>query len=148
MAHTVKTNRVWVKQEKQIVKLLYKKGFLDTLNPIEIEDLYWAEFKRDTKKYKLKDGTKWLNHLPEIYFCTCDYWGEYDEHAVVDNIIENLIWDGISENTLAENSQCNCIWLSKFKYKGRRWFIKYLKSLPTKRCDCQINKILYYNQDR
>ena len=37
MSRTPKSNRVWNKQEKRIVRLLYRKGFLS-----DIPDLYWA----------------------------------------------------------------------------------------------------------
>lgn len=145
MAHIEKINRVWVKQEKQIIKLLYKKGLIDTLNPISIEEFYWQFYKRDKihKKYRYKNGTKWINYLPEIHFCTYDYWGEFDEHAVVDVIIENLIWMGIEERPIVSNPTE----LSTFKYKGRRWFIKYLKTLPTVKCDSKINKVLYLKKE-
>ena len=47
MATNPKIKRLWIKQEKRIVKLLYKKGFL---KDFKVEDLYWAEFSWFNKK--------------------------------------------------------------------------------------------------
>lgn len=49
MSKTPKINRVWNKQEKRIVRPLYRKGF-----DIDLSNLYWASYKKTGKKYRRK----------------------------------------------------------------------------------------------
>jgi|GEM_PF-6748206 hypothetical protein len=49
MSRTPKINKVWNKQEKRIVRLLYRKGF-----EIDLSTLYWASYKETGKKYRHK----------------------------------------------------------------------------------------------
>lgn len=143
MSRTPKSNRVWNKQEKRIVRLLYRKGFLS-----DMPDLYWASYKKTGKRYKNKGSSfSWHGYLDEVYYCTWDYWGECDEHPLVDGIIGNLIDKDISDSVFKEcgYDYRKAMKHSLFQYKGRRWFIKYLRGMPTVRCDSKINKILRVN---
>lgn len=84
MSRTPKINRVWNKQEKRIVRLLYRKGF-----DIDLSNLYWASYKKTGKKYRRKGSTfSSSGYRDEVYFCIKDYWGEYDEYSLVDRFIE------------------------------------------------------------
>lgn len=139
MSRTPKTNRVWNKQEKRIVRLLYRKGF-----DLDLSNLYWASYKETGKKYRHKGSTfSYTGYRDEVYFCTWDYWGECDEHSLVDCFIEMTTWENVPADVL---KNCDDMWkvysLSNFQYKGRKWLIKYLSALPTVRCDSKINKIL------
>ena len=132
----VKQIKLWKKQEKRIVKLLYKKGLL---NNFKLKDLYWECFKRQkTPKRKNKSGYKFLRYFPEIHFGTVDYWGDGDEHSLVDYILDEMYWD----NTIKGTEDGSGYPDSSFKYKSRKWFIKYLNSLPSKKFNNNINKIL------
>jgi len=69
---TVKIKRRWVKQEKRIVRLMYKKGLLSEFN---INDLYWAEYYWVRKKtYKTRAhhyGDKRYRfpvYMPEVHY--------------------------------------------------------------------------------
>ena len=54
MSTNSKEKRLWIKQEKRIVRLLYKKGFL---KDFKVSDFYWAEYHwSNNKKYKSKYG--------------------------------------------------------------------------------------------
>lgn len=140
---TPKIHRKHIKEEKRIVKLLYKKGLL---KDYKLNNLYWASYKWFGKK-----TYKWGKHrfpvfLPEIYFCTTDYWGECDEHALIDHIIEGLIWEKVPEiEKMKEMS--DVFSLSTFKAISRTDFIQYLSALPTVVFDSKINKILKYNEN-
>lgn len=139
MSKTPKTNRVWNKQEKRIVKLLYRKGF-----DIDLSNLYWASYKKTGKKYRHKGSTfSYPGYRDEVYFCTWDYWGECYEHSLVDSFIEMTTWGNIPDDVL---KNCDDMWkvysLSNSRYKDRKRLIKYLSALPTVRCDSKINKIL------
>lgn len=143
MSRTPKINRVWNKQEKRIVRLIYRKGFLS-----DMPNLYWASYKETGKKYKNKGSSySWYGCLDEVYYCTWDYWGECDEHPLVDGIIDNLTAKGIPDSILEDcgYDYYKAMKHSSFQYKGRKWFIKYLEGLPTIRCDSKINKVLKIN---
>lgn len=143
MSKNFKVVRAWKKQEKRIVLLLYRKGLLS----IPIENLYWAKYKRYGKKFRSKYSKRKLEcFLPEIYYSTWDYWGEFDEHPLVDDIIDRLTGDGIPDDIFEEcgYDYFRAMRYSSFQYKGRKWFIKYLSSLPTVRKDSKINKFLKY----
>lgn len=126
--------RLWKKQEKQLVKLLYRKGLLD----FKLEQLYWESF-HVLNIQKRKHGNKYKRHIyaPELHFSTVDYWGECNEHSVVSSIIEAFYWDDSIDYEI-DNVKVE----SSFSYNGRPQLIKYLKTLPTKRIDSKINKVL------
>jgi hypothetical protein len=129
--------RRWIKEEKQLVRLLYRKGFLSR----KVNDLYWAEYHFTGKKIKYK-GCKFSHTLyfPEVHYCTVDYWGEADEHSIVDELFQTLWWDH-AETSNWDNTSGE--WpTSSFKIVSRRKLIKYLRKLPTKISDNKINKIL------
>lgn len=145
MSVTPKCNRVWNKQEKQIVRLLYRKGFI---SPESTKEYYWESFKRSGKRYrpsnKRYSGRKYDGYLDEVHYSTTDYWGEVDEHPLVDGVINHLAWEGVPEDLsqVDNDDMWKVLDTSSFQYKGRKWFIKYLKSLPTVRCDSKINENL------
>jgi hypothetical protein len=146
MSKNFKVVRAWKKQEKRIVLLLYRKGLLS----IPIENLYWAEYTRYGKKFRSKySKIKWECFLPEIYYSTWDYWSGCNEHPLVDDIIDRLIYNGIPEGILEKYGYdySRAMRYSSFQYKGRKWFIKYLSSLPTVRKDSKINKFLKYTRE-
>lgn len=138
MARTAKIKRRWIKEEKQLVYLLYRKGLL---KDFKLKDLYWAEHNwHNRKHYKSSDGYRWPLYMPEIHFSTTDYWGEGDEHSIVENVIQHLYWEHI--DTTNWDSDSGKYPPSTFPKMTRGQFIKYLKKMPTKVGDKHINKIL------
>lgn len=126
-----KAQKIFRKQEKRIVKLLYKKGLITDFS---ISEFYWCEHRslRHWKSHKPL-------YVPEVYFGSGpDYWGEYDEHELVYTIINRLYFENLKKDTDATGAPQE----SSFKYKGRRWFINYLKKLPTKVSDNKINRVV------
>jgi hypothetical protein len=145
MATNPKIKRTWIKQEKRIVRLLYRKGLL---GDFKIRDLYWAEYNWfRSRKYKSKtnsyDGKryKYPIYMPEVHYYTSDYWGEGDEHSIVGTVLDHLYWDNIDEENFDPTSG---EWPKSLFNCGmsREQFIKYLSKLPTKVSDNKINKIL------
>jgi hypothetical protein len=140
MATNPKVKRIWIKQEKRIVRLLYRKGLLDGF---KLRDLYWAEhhwFRG--KKYKSKNTKyKYPIYMPEVHYCTTDYWGEADEHSVVSTILDHLYWinvdSGDLDRTEYEFPKSTFNWSM-----SREQLINYLSKLPTKVNNNKINKIL------
>lgn len=139
MAQTPKVKRKWVKEEKQIVYLLYRKGLLEDF---KIKDFYWAEYYwRNKKKYKSSEGKySWPVYMPEVHFCTTDYWGESGVHSIVDSVLQQLHWEHI--DTSNWDSDSGEYPPSRFPKMGRSQFIKYLKKLPTKVNNNKIKKVL------
>jgi hypothetical protein len=136
-----KSIRKWVKDEKRIVRLLYRKGLLtDKLKGYKLKDLYWAEYRASGRRYR-SGKYKFSEYLPEVHFCTTDYWGESDEHSVVDSETEGFYWN----NLLPDEEISDEYPKSSFKFKGRVWFIKYLSKLKTVRNDSKINAVLIRN---
>lgn len=144
MGKTPRRIRSWVKQEKRLVKLMYRKGFIDAF--IDINNLYWEEYKLYGKRYRSKhDSKKYQGYLPEIYLAVMDYWREVDEIPLVRSFVEHHIWENIPDDKLSKLGEAymeDVMELSDFKYKGRRWLIKWLSGKPNVRCDNKINKIL------
>lgn len=139
MARTPKQIRKWIKEEKRIIKLMYQKGLLDKIDSLDA--FYFAEYKHTSKRYK-SGKYRWYVYLPEIHFCTRDYWGEYDEHGVIDTLLQDIHWEGYigpefnEDGTLSKDEEFTSKWLKRSE------IIPYLKSLPTIKKDCKINKIL------
>ncbi len=145
MAHTPKIKRRGIKEEKQIVYLLYRKGFIK--GEFKLDDLYWAEYHWYNRKcYKTKpnsyDGKRYRHpvYMPEVHFCTTDYWGESDEHSIVDSVLERLHWEYI--DTTNWDSDSGEYPKSTFPKMTRANFIHYLEKLPTVVSDNQIKKVL------
>ena len=80
--------QIWKKQEKRIVRLLYRKGLL---SDFKLSELYWEEYHR-LRSRKKKHSRKYKNsvYAPEVHYSTTDYWGECDEHSVVGHVKEKL----------------------------------------------------------
>ena len=139
MSTNPKVKRLWIKQEKRIVKLLYRKGFL---KDFKVKDLYWQEYNWYTKKkYKSKYSKySYPVYMPEVHYMTTDYWGEADEYSIVETIKEHLWWEHADTENWDEDSGD---WpKSAFPKMTRGQFIKYLEKLPTKVNDNKINKVL------
>ena len=136
-----KAKRLWIKQEKRIVKLLYRKGLIRP--DIKIKDLYWQEYHSTNKRYRSKNKKyKFTEYMPEIFFGTCDYWGEWDDHSIVYDVLDGLYW----KHTIPSDTNNGDYPKSTFKYNGRQWFINYLNTLPTVNFDNKINKLLKVNR--
>lgn len=132
--------RTWVKQEKRIVKLAYKKGLL---KDFKTDDFYWQEYRSSGRKERRRNGKKYsfTIYLPEIHYCVFDYWGEADEYSVVESIRQQLHWDNLTEPPSDENGGWG---VSEIDGLSRQELIEYLKKLPTVINDSKINEPLRY----
>jgi hypothetical protein len=136
MAKTPKDLRKWVKDEKRLIKLLYRKGFL--VGQLDIKGLYWSAYKTNGKRYK-HGKYRFSVYLPELHYCTCDYWGECDEWPVTRDILDNFFWNKINEDWDADTGD----WpTSTTKVKSRKDLLLHLNTLPTVFHDSKINKLL------
>jgi hypothetical protein len=137
MARTPKELRVWIKEEKRIVRLLYSRGLLVDW---KIKDLYWASYTWLNRKcYHTKDKKyRFPRYMPEIHFGTSDYWGECDEHSIVRAVNESQYW--LNVDTI--NWDGDGFPISKFPKMSRKQYIKYLSKMPVVVPDKKINKIL------
>lgn len=127
-----------IKDEKRILKLLYKKGLLDHYN---FDYLGW-EFLHEGKKgrrRKNKSEYSFHEYLPELHIFSVDYWGEGDSTSVVESIRDSIIMENADYCPVDGWFNIN---KSVVKNKG---FINYLESLPTKNNDSKFNKYLKIN---
>lgn len=137
-----KAKRLWIKQEKRIIKLIYRKGLIPF--DLKLNELYWAEYHSTNKRYKSKNGKyKHTEYLPEIFYGVSDYWGEWDEHGIVNMVMDVLYW----KHTIPTDIDDGEYPKSTFKFNGRQWFINYLSKLPTINHDNKINKLLRINRE-
>lgn len=129
--------RKFLKQEKRIIKLLYRKGVIDDMC-LKPRQLYWACYTSAGKKEKGK--YKFDIYMPELHYCETDYWGEADEYSIVYRIRESLVYSSYPSDDIEE---CELAGLGpSYKYKGRENLIRYLKTFPTKKSDSKINSCL------
>jgi hypothetical protein len=127
MAINIKIKRKWIKQEKQIVRLLYRKGFL---LDYKIDELYWESYKWSKRaKY----------YLPEIHSSSSDYFGEVNEYPLVDSCLWSIAVDNAPDGWDFEEDG---FYISPYSKLSRGNLIKSLKKLPTKINNNKINKIL------
>lgn len=124
----------WIKDEKRIIKLMYRKGLLD----FDIDELYWESYHPSKYKYDVSYGRIPTEYYPEVHFSQIDYWGECDEYGVSDTVQEGLYWD----NIIGEVHDYDGIPPSTYKKKTRKDLIVYLSGLPTVINDSKINKVL------
>lgn len=136
---TPKVKRRWIKEEKRIVRLLYRKGLI---KDFKVSDFYWAEYNWLGKRLRRSKDNKYRFpiYMPEVHYCTTDYWGESDEHSIVSHVLELLYWSDIDVSDWDETS--GVFPKSNFKRMTRPQFIKYLKGLPTTVNNNKINRVL------
>lgn len=134
-----KAKRLWIKQEKRIIKLIYKKGLIP--DKLKLKEFYWAEYHITNKRHKSRTNKKYKHseYFPELHYSTVDYYGECDEHGLVDCIMDLLYWSHVIPS---EFNNTEIYPDSKFKIKSRRRFIYYLNGLKTINQDNKINKLL------
>lgn len=135
--------RKHLKDEKRILKLMYKKGIFELLR-IKLEDLGWEYFLYGKRQRRRKGKNKYAFRecLPELHEWTQDYWGEGDSHSVVGSFREYLFWETISMEDVDENGFPN-----KGVYYSNQKLIEHLSSLPTKNNDSKFNRFLKRNQE-
>lgn len=123
-----------LKDEKRILKLMYKKGIFELLN-IDFKELGWEYHLTGLKGRKRNKQYATRDYLPELHEWTQDYWGEGDSHSVISFFREYLYWENISvfdENGFPE----------KGRYFSNKQLIEHLNSLPTKNNNSKFNRFL------
>lgn len=136
-----KKTLVFVKQEKRIVRLLWRKGLLKNY---KLRDLYWAEFRRIGGGRRRKGKYRISKYVPEVHYSTSDYYGESDEHSLVSSVIEELYWKHADTDNW---DSCSGEWpKSSFPNMSRVEFIAWLAALPTVTTSTKINKVLRVSQ--
>lgn len=126
--------RTHLKNEKRVLKLMYRKGMFEVLG-IKINLLDWEcllKGKRGRKRNKKYNFHDWL---PELHSYSCDYWGEWDSHSVVSSMKDYFHWE------LSEEIDKN-YGFPKGKYFTTLELIKHLNLLPTKKHNSKFNSLL------
>jgi len=87
-----------LKDEKRILKLMYRKGIFDMLK-IELKSLGW-EYLLSGKRLRKRKGKRkysYTEYLPELHTYSTDYWGETDSRSVIFFLKEHLFWETAKE---------------------------------------------------
>lgn len=119
------------KQDKRILKLLYRTGLLEEYH-IPIDEIYWDTLRRI--------GNKGYKYIQTPCHCTFDYWGECDDYCIIDRVMECLFYANVDRNPMDFDEEPRLV--SSVYIKTREQLIDYLKSLPVKKSDSKINKTL------
>lgn len=122
MAHTYKPYRLWLKQEKRLVKLMYEKGLI----PVEIEELFWHRFYI---------GCDRMKYLDDMCFEKDDY-----PNIVVVRILLSLYANRFHSDS--QNAVIRYCYAQRFYGHSVKGLIEVLERMPTKRRDHKINKVL------
>jgi hypothetical protein len=128
-----------LKDEKRILKLMYKKGIFELLH-IDLNDLSW-EILLDGKRQRKRKG-KWgyRDFLPELHVWSQDYWGEGDSRSVVD-YFKSYYWFEFATEREEDGYPIS------HKYPTTKFLIEYLIKLPTKNSNSKFNKFLILNDE-
>jgi hypothetical protein len=127
-----------LKDEKRILKLMYKKGIFKTLG-INMNNLGWEYLLYGKRQRRRKDKNKYAFRecLPELHEFTQDYWGEGDSHSVIGILKDNIYFGSTDVYDYDEDG-----FPKNAKIPTREDIINYLLKLPTKNNDSKFNRIL------
>ena len=131
--------RKHIKDEKRILKLMYKKDIFKLLK-IDFNKCAWEYL---TLGKKLRRGIKrrvYSGHvyLPQLHSYSCDYWGEWDSFSVINSFQDYLMWQ------LSKDFDDNGFPINA-KYLNNKEMIKYLSKLKTVVNNGKFNKMLKRN---
>ena len=128
-----------LKDEKRILKLMYKKGIFELLG-INLNDLSWETLeygkrqRRRNRKYAFRD------YLPELHVWSQDYWGEGDSNSIVSYYKQYYFWEYAKERD-EDGYPINV------KYPTNKILIDFLSKMPTKNNDSKFNRFLIRNDE-
>jgi hypothetical protein len=134
--------RKHLKDEKRILKLMYKKGIFEILR-INLKHLGWEYLLYGKRQRRRKGKNKYAFRecLPELHEWTQDYWGEGDSHSVINSFKEHLFWETAKEFDEESGFPIN------HKHAKNSFLIEYLTKLPTKNNDSKFNRFLKRNAE-
>lgn len=127
-----------LKDEKRILKLMYKKGLFKTLG-ININHLEWEYLLSGKRKRRRKGKKKYASkeYLPELHEWTQDYWGEGDCHSIVSVMKDHIFWIDTDPNDYEEYG-----YPKNAKFPKTKDVIDFLLKLPTINNDSKFNIFL------
>ena len=131
-----------LKDEKRVLKLMYKKDFFKELG-IDMENLGWEYLSYGKRQRKrIKSGNKYVfrDCLPELHEYTQDYWGEGDSHSVIGSLKDFIFFTYAKERD-------DCGFPVNSKYPSTIDLIKFLNKLPTINNDNKFNQFLICSAD-
>ncbi len=128
-----------LKDEKRILKLMYKKGIFELLG-IDLKDLAWELLKDGKRQRRRKRKYAFRDYLPELHVWSQDYWGDGDSNSVVDCYKDYYSWTYATEHD--EDG-----WPLNMKYPTNSFLISFLSKMPTKNNDSKFNKFLIRNDE-
>jgi len=113
------------KHSKIIAKLALSKNLIDKKF---YDELYFEAFKSYGKpKRKSKSGYGFDRYYIELHYCTCDYWGEWDEHSLIDYIRDLFFYGSNAFDTVTGQP------VKPVKYfSSTKEIIKHLRNMKSK----------------
>jgi len=124
-----------LKDEKRILKLMYKKNTFELLD-IDLNDLSWEYFLQGKRQRKRRGNNHtFIEYLPELHVLTQNYWGEGDSYSVVEHLKDHIYFT--ETNDYDEDG----FPLYK-KYPKTNDVINFLLKQPTKKNDNKFNSVL------
>lgn len=126
-----------LKDEKRILKLIYRKGFFHKIN-ISLDALSWQD-SFEGKTVKTKPNKLILNNkdcLPILCVCNENFGGDVQYMGVVNSFKEYLFWETAKDFDLESGYPVNQ------KYPSTNALIKFLSSLPDKVNNSKFKKHL------
>lgn len=130
-----KVYRKHLKDEKRILKLMYKKGIIDSLG-FNLDNLGWEYFLPYKRTRKRKGDRKWTfsEYLPQLHEYTVDYWGEGDSYSIVEYYKQCVHYEisEVDEDSLFPTG----------KYPSNSFMIKHLRGMRTVKNDSRFNRFL------
>lgn len=127
--------RKHIKDEKRILKLMYKKGIINELVN-DIEDCGWEYLLKGNRQRARNGSFNFYDYLPEFHLYTTDYWGDGDSQALVSIFRESVMMANV------EYCEVNVFSNVNKSVRNAKGLIKYLNSLPTIINDNKFNKYL------
>lgn len=128
-----------LKDEKRILKLMYKKGIFELLN-IDLKDLAWELLKDGKRQRRRKRKYAFRDYLPELHVWSQNYWGEGDSDSVVGYFKDYYFWNYATEHD-EDGYPLN------MKHPTNSFLISFLSKMPTKNNDSKFNKFLIRNDE-
>lgn len=127
-----------LKDEKRILKLMYKKGIFEILR-IDFKNLTWEYLIHGKSYRRRKRKTKYVfyEHLPKLY-----EFVKYQYIDVIEIFKEYLSWESRIEGFNTESG----FPINK-KYLTTKTLINYLNKLRTVNNDSKFNKFLIINRE-
>lgn len=121
------SKRNFKKHSAIIARLMLKLRWIE---PKFFNKLYWESYRSSKNKRRKRNGWYNFNYYTELYYSTRDYWGECDEHSLI-----NLVYDMLVDGEIIYNDV-----IDEYEYP-KTWIKTTLSAIKKLRNELQHNKL-------